>query len=125
MRIKKLLIIFTLLLSLFQPCVAQQYTQKLEIRLQVAFDDYIGVGKPCPRMPTKGMTVTFYGTRLVLDERLAPCLLIVTDNTNGSILYSQYIVEGDITVDLPQLPSGSFTITFKKQDCSYWGCLNL
>lgn len=125
MRMKKLLIIFTLLLSLFQPCVAQQYTQKLEIRLQVAFDDHIDIGKPYPRMPAKGMTVTLYGTRLVLDERLAPCLLIVTDNTNGSILYSQYIVEGGISVDLPQLPSGSYTITFKKQDCSYWGCLNV
>ena len=55
MQMKKLSFIIALLLSLcFQPCAAQQYAQKIEINLQVSFEDHIDIGMPYPRMLAKG-----------------------------------------------------------------------
>lgn len=126
MQMKKLSFIIALLLSLcFQPCAAQHYAQKIEINLQVSFDDHIDIGMPYPRMPAKGSVVTISGTRMDLDEHLSPSLFVISDYDSGNVVYSQYIDAGTTSIDMPQLPSGIYTISFKKEGCCYWGYLNI
>ena len=100
MQMKKLSFIIALLLSLcFQPCAAQQYAQKIEINLQVSFDDNIDIGMPYPRMPAKGSVVTISGTRMDLDEYLSPSLFVISDYDSGNVVYSQYIDAGTTSID--------------------------
>ena len=119
MQMKKLSFIIALLLSLcFQPCAAQHYAQKIEINLQVSFDDHIDIGMPYPRMPAKGSVVTISGTRMDLDEYLSPSLFVISDYDSGNVVYSQYIDAGTTSIDMPQLPSGIYTISFNSSSAS-------
>ena len=115
-NMKKLSILITLLLFLsFQSAVAQEYAQKIEVYLQIGFDDPTSIGFPYNRMPSKSIEVTIFGTSLNLDKHLSPSLFVISDYDSGNVVYSQYIDAGTTSIDMPQLPSGIYTISFKKE----------
>jgi hypothetical protein len=125
-NMKKLSILITLLLFLsFQSAVAQEYAQKIEVYLQIGFDDPTSIGFPYNRMPSKSIEVTIFGTSLNLDKHLSPSLFTIIDDRSGEILYSQYVVAGTQTINIPQLPGGIYILKFKKEDSYYWGILNV
>ena len=69
-------------------------------------------------MPAKGSVVTISGTRMDLDEYLSPSLFVISDYDSGNVVYSQYIDAGTTSIDMPQLPSGIYTISFNSSSAS-------